>query len=229
MSREETFVEGVVPVWPIRSSCEREVGQSEKSGNLDFSYEGSSGQYPSRQDHGPRNESPQVEEANPAKCLNPLFKTEMKRLVVFQVLSHDEGVAGNERDPSQIFSAVDVLAPAQVGFKDPIGPFEYEVLESATLVGVDIDVDVVQSIQRLGFESAKRIVLLQVCFSEKPPYQFIHMHHALHIVSGDHSLKENSSQEDTVSALRVLRAIPSFQQLKLPGAPRPVKLRVTLK
>lgn len=161
MSVEESFIEAVVPVRPVRWRGEREVGQPEQGGKPDPSYVGFIRQHLPQNDDGPCREKPQGEKTNPGKGLNPLFKTEKKRLRLFQVLSHDEGVPCNERDPSQILPAVDVLAPTQVGFEDLIGPLEHERPDSATLGGIDLGVDVIQSIQHLGLETMKWIAFSQ--------------------------------------------------------------------
>ena len=161
MSFEESFVERVLPARPIGRCGEGEVGQFEKRGKPDVPNEGFARQYLSQKDDGPCHKYPQGEKTDVTKCLNLLFKALKKRLVVLLALAYDEVVACYERDPSEILPAVDVLSPAQIGFEDLIGPFNHEFPDSTTLFGIDLDVDFIQSIQHLCFESAKWIGFTQ--------------------------------------------------------------------
>ena len=96
MRFEESFVEGVVTLCPIRRGGERKIGQREKRGKPDASHEGFPWQYLSHEDDDPCHKNPQGEKADVTERLNLRFKAEKERLLILLGLSHDKAVACNE-------------------------------------------------------------------------------------------------------------------------------------
>ena len=172
MSGEEVLVERVSLSQPIGPAGEGEMRVSEEARHSNLAYEMSSRHGSSDDDDRPCDDHPERLESKGSVSGHMLLELVDVWFFVIDRFPHRQGVSGDERNPSEIVTAVDVLAPAQVRFEDPLRSFEDGFLQFLDLRRRHLAVASVNRVKHFVFKARKWIVFFEARFCEEPACDF---------------------------------------------------------